>query len=342
MLIVMRNDASEADTARVVDYIKTLGLTPNPIPGAQRTAIGITGNSGALDPALFARFSDICEAVPISKPWKLVSREVKPDDSFVALPGPGGNTAQIGAGRFGVIAGPCAVESPEQLMTAARAVHAAGARFFRGGAYKPRTSPYSFQGMKEEGLRLLAQARSETGMPVVTEIVDTRDVELFAKYVDVVQVGARNMQNFALLEAVGSIKKPVLLKRGLAATLQEFLMAGEYIVKNGNYQVILCERGIRTFETMTRNTLDLGSLPLLRRLTHLPIIVDPSHGTGDWRSVPALARAAVAVGADGLMVEVHPNPAKALSDGPQSLTPENFAKLMVSVQAIADVVGAKL
>ena len=342
MLIVMRKDATEADTARVVDYIKTLNLTPNPIPGAQRTAIGITGNSGALDPALFARFSDVCEAIPISKPWKLVSREVKPDDTVVSLPGPDNQPAQIGGGHFGVIAGPCAVESPEQLMTAAREVRKAGARFFRGGAYKPRTSPYSFQGMKDEGLQLLAKARTETGMPVVTEIIDTRDVDLFAQHVDVVQVGARNMQNFALLEAVGSIKRPVLLKRGMAATLQEFLMAAEYICKNGNYQVILCERGIRTFETMTRNTLDLGSLPLLRRLTHLPIIVDPSHGTGDWRSVPALARAAVAMGADGLMIEVHPNPAQALSDGPQSLTPANFAQLMTSVKASADVGGAKL
>jgi 3-deoxy-7-phosphoheptulonate synthase len=255
---------------------------------------------------------------------------------------PGGRTTECGGGAFAVMAGPCAVESREQLMSAAKAVHAAGASMLRGGAYKPRTSPYSFQGMKEDGLKLLAEARAATGLPIITEIVDTRDVEVVARYADVLQVGARNMQNFALLEAVGEAKKPVMLKRGLSATIQEWLHAAEYIVAKGNYAVILCERGIRTFETMTRNTLDLGSLPLIKRLTHLPIVVDPSHGTGDYRSVPALARAAVAVGADGLMVEVHPDPARALSDGPQSLTPANFAKLMESVRAIAEVVGLRL
>ena len=275
--------------------------------------------------------------VRLSAPYKLASRHFKPEDTVIQI----GKVA-IGGPGVVLMAGPCTIESREQVEAIAPLVKAAGATILRGGAFKPRTSPYSFQGMKDEGLQLLAKARTETGMPVVTEIIDTRDVDLFAQHVDVVQVGARNMQNFALLEAVGSIKRPVLLKRGMAATLQEFLMAAEYICKNGNYQVILCERGIRTFETMTRNTLDLGSLPLLRRLTHLPIIVDPSHGTGDWRSVPALARAAVAMGADGLMIEVHPNPAQALSDGPQSLTPANFAKLMTSVKAIADVVGAKL
>jgi 3-deoxy-7-phosphoheptulonate synthase len=297
-------------------------------------AIGITGNQGPLDPGIFTVMSGVVDAVPVSKPWKLVSREVKPDDTFVRI-----GTAQIGGGKFGVIAGPCAVESREQVDAAATAVKAAGARFLRGGAFKPRTSPYAFQGMKEEGLKILADARAKTGLPIVTEVMDTRDVELVARYADVLQVGARNMQNFSLLEAVGDQKKPVMLKRGLSATIQEFLMAAEYILKQGNYSVILCERGIRTFETMTRNTLDLGSIPLIKRLTHLPIIIDPSHGTGDRASVPAMARAAVALGADGLMVEVHPQPEKALSDGPQSLTPEGFAKLMESVRAIAQVVG---
>jgi 3-deoxy-7-phosphoheptulonate synthase len=227
-------------------------------------------------------------------------------------------------------------------MASAIAVKSAGARFLRGGAFKPRTSPYSFQGMKEEGLQLLAEARERTGLPIVTEVMDTRDVELVARYADVLQIGARNMQNFSLLEAVGAQRRAVMLKRGLSATIQEFLMAAEYILKQGNYNVILCERGIRTFETMTRNTLDLGSIPLIKRLTHLPIIIDPSHGTGDRLSVPALARAAVALGADGLMVEVHPHPEKALSDGPQSLTPAQFATLMESVRAIAPIVGLEL
>jgi 3-deoxy-7-phosphoheptulonate synthase len=273
----------------------------------------------------------------VSKPWKLVSREVKPDDSFIDIGG-----ACIGGGRFGVIAGPCAVESREQVDQAATAVKAAGAHFLRGGAFKPRTSPYAFQGMKEDGLKILADAREKTGLPIVTEVMDTRDVELVARYADVLQIGARNMQNFSLLEAVGAQPKAVMLKRGLSATIQEFLMAAEYIVKQGNYKVVLCERGIRTFETMTRNTLDLGSIPLIKRLTHLPIIVDPSHGTGDRASVPAMARAAVALGADGLMIEVHPQPEKALSDGPQSLTPAGFATLMESVRAIAPLVGLRL
>ena len=342
MLIVMKADATREDVQAVMANIRELGFTPNEIPGAMRVAIGITGNQGALDPGLFSNLKGVAEAVPISRPWKLVSREVKPDDTAVTIPGADGTVAQIGGGKFGVIAGPCAVEGREQLGTAARAVKAGGAHFLRGGAFKPRTSPYSFQGMKEDGLKILAEAREATGLPVVTEVMDTRQVELVAEHADVLQVGARNMQNFSLLEAVGEQPKPVMLKRGLSATIQEFLMAAEYIVKQGNYNVILCERGIRTFETMTRNTMDLGSIPLIKRLTHLPIIVDPSHGTGDRKLVPAMARAAVAVGADGLMVEVHPNPAKALSDGPQSLTPEQFAELMVSVRAIASVVGLTL
>jgi 3-deoxy-7-phosphoheptulonate synthase len=260
----------------------------------------------------------------------------------IRLPTPDGGSVELGGGAFAVMAGPCAVEGRDQLMAAATAVHAAGARILRGGAFKPRTSPYSFQGLKGEGLELLAEARQATGMPVITEVLDTRDVELVAEHADVLQVGTRNMQNFALLDAVGQVRKPVMLKRGLSATIQEFLMAAEYILARGNYQVILCERGIRTFEPMTRNTMDLGSIPLIKRLTHLPIVVDPSHGTGDFRSVPPLARAAVAVGADGLMVEVHPDPARALSDGPQSLTPQRFEKLMESVRAIAEVVGKRM
>jgi 3-deoxy-7-phosphoheptulonate synthase len=338
MLILMKHDATDANVSEVMTRIAELGFVGHRIPGATRVAIGITGNQGAIDPAHFVCLDGVAEAVAVSKPWKLVSREVKAEDTLVSL----GPHAAFGGGRFGVIAGPCAVESRDQLLAAADAVAGAGARVLRGGAFKPRTSPYSFQGMKEEGLKLLAEARTRTGLPVVTEVVDTRDVEVVAEYADMVQVGARNMQNFALLEAVGHLRKPVMLKRGLSATIQEFLMAAEYVVKNGNYQVLLCERGIRTFETMTRNTLDLGSIPLIKRLTHLPIIVDPSHGTGDSRSVPALARAAVALGADGIMVEVHPDPAKALSDGPQSLTPPKFAELMDGLRAVAAAVGATL
>jgi 3-deoxy-7-phosphoheptulonate synthase len=342
MLILMKADATPADIDAVCARVRELGFNPHQIPGKTRVAIGITGNPGAIDPDLFARFPAIAEAVPVSKAWKLVSREVKPDDSVIKLNGPSDAPAMFGAGHFTVMAGPCAVESREQLLAAARAVKASGAKVLRGGAYKPRTSPYSFQGMKEAGLELLAEARAETGLPIITEIVDTRDIDVVAEHADVLQVGARNMQNFALLEAVGHVKKPVLLKRGLSATLQEWLMAAEYIVAKGNYQVILCERGIRTFETMTRNTLDLGAIPLLKRLTHLPVIVDPSHGTGDYRSVPALARAATALGADGLMIEVHPDPSRALSDGPQSLTPARFATVMDSVRQIAAVIGLKM
>jgi 3-deoxy-7-phosphoheptulonate synthase len=337
MLILMKADASKEDVAAVEKKVRALGFEPNDIPGATRLAIGVTGNQGPVDAGIFTVMSGVSDAVPVSKPWKLVSREVKPNDTFVRI-----GAAQIGGGRFGVIAGPCAVESKEQVDAAATAVKAAGAHFLRGGAFKPRTSPYAFQGLKEEGLKILAAAREKTGLPIVTEVMDTRDVELVARYADVLQVGARNMQNFSLLEAVGAQPKAVMLKRGLSATINEFLMAAEYILKQGNYNVILCERGIRTFETMTRNTLDLGSIPLIKRLTHLPIIVDPSHGTGDRASVPAMARAAVALGADGIMIEVHPDPEKALSDGPQSLTPEGFAKLMDSVRAIAGVVGLTL
>ncbi len=341
MLVVMKPSATPADIEAVCDRIKELGFAPHQIPGSTRMAIGITGNAGAVDPAFFSRFPAVAEAVPVSRPWKLVSREVKPDDTVITIPTKHGGT-KIGGGTFSVMAGPCAVESRDQIMTAAKAVCDAGANVLRGGAYKPRTSPYAFQGMKHEGLELLVEARQATGLPIITEIVDTRDVEAVAKHADILQIGARNMQNFALLEVVGATKKPIMLKRGLSATIQEFLMAAEYILKQGNYQVILCERGIRTFETMTRNTLDLGAIPLIKRLTHLPILIDPSHGTGDHLSVPALARASIAVGADGIMVEVHPDPSRALSDGPQSLTPATFVKVMESLRAIAAVVGVRM
>jgi 3-deoxy-7-phosphoheptulonate synthase len=342
MLILLKQGASQSDVDAVCDRVRQLGFVPHPIPGSIRVAIGITGNSGPLDPALFSRHPQVAEAVPVSRPWKLVSREVKPESTVIRLGGAAGSEARIGGGHFGVIAGPCAVESREQLLEAAAAVASSGARILRGGAFKPRTSPYSFQGLKEQGLELLAEARQKTGLPVVTEIVDPRDLEAVEKHADMLQVGARNMQNFALLEAVGSARKPVMLKRGLSATVNELLMAAEYICKNGNYQVVLCERGIRTFETVTRNTLDLGAIPVVQRMTHLPVIVDPSHGTGDHQAVPALARAAVALGADGLMVEVHPNPAEALSDGPQSLTPARFEELMGRLRAIAEVMDLKI
>jgi 3-deoxy-7-phosphoheptulonate synthase len=342
MLILMHPDASPDDVERVHAKVRELGFQPHRMPGAQRVAVAITGNPGPIDPAHFAHFPGVAEAVSISKPWKLVSRETHPDDTVVSLPGPDGSPSKIGGGHFGVIAGPCAVETREQTLTAARVVRAAGARFLRGGAYKPRTSPYSFQGTKLEGLKILAEARAETGLPVVTEVIDPAHVEEVARYADVLQIGTRNAQNFALLEAVSYAKRPVLLKRGMSSTIQEFLMAAEYVVKGGNYQVLLCERGIRTFETMTRNTLDLGSIPLIKRMTHLPIVVDPSHGTGDSLSVPALTRAALAVGADGVMVDVHPNPAAALCDGPQSLSPPEFSRLMDSVRAIAGVMGVSL
>lgn len=342
MLILMKPDATRADIDGVLDAVKALGFSGHELPGAQRVAIGVTGNAGAIDPSHFARCAGVAEAVPVSRPFKQVSREWKPEDTVVRVAGPIGVAVQFGGGHFGVIAGPCAVEGREQLFEAADAVARGGARMLRGGAFKPRTSPYSFQGLKEEGLRLLAEARARTGLPVVTEVVDTADVERVAEHADMLQIGARNMQNFALLEAVGGVHRPVMLKRGLSATIQEFLMAAEYIVKNGNPQVLLCERGIRTFEPMTRNTLDLGAIPLIQRLSHLPIIVDPSHGTGDFRSVPHLARAALALGADGLMVEVHPRPERALSDGPQSLTPAKFDDMMGSLRALAAVMEKAL
>ena len=341
MLILMHSTASPAEVEAVADKIRALGYEPHKMPGAQRIAVAVTGNPGPVDPAHFQHLPGVIEAVSISKPWKLASRETHPHDSVITV-----QTAtmesKIGGGIFGVIAGPCAVEGREQTMAAARAVKAAGATFMRGGAYKPRTSPYSFQGTKLDGLKILAEARAETGLPVITEVLDTNHVEQVAEYADVLQIGTRNAQNFALLEAVSQVRKPVLLKRGMSSTIAEFLMAAEYIVKGGNYQVILCERGIRTFEPMTRNTLDLGSIPLIKRLTHLPIVVDPSHATGDSLLVRPMALAALAAGADGIMVDVHPEPEKALCDGPQSLRPEEFGELMTTLRAMAEVLKVQL
>ncbi|HEX8954084.1 MAG TPA: 3-deoxy-7-phosphoheptulonate synthase [Polyangia bacterium] len=322
--------------------MRALGFQPHKMPGAQRIAVAITGNPGPVDPAHFQHLPGVVEAVSISKPWKLASRETHPHETVITIKTATGGEFKIGGGHFGIIAGPCAVEAREQTLTAARAVKASGAKMMRGGAYKPRTSPYSFQGTKLDGLKILADARAETGLPVVTEVLDTQHVDVVAEYADVLQIGTRNAQNFALLEAVSQVKKPVLLKRGMSSTIAEFLMAAEYIVKGGNYQVILCERGIRTFEPMTRNTLDLGSIPLIKRLTHLPIIVDPSHATGDSLLVRPMALAALAAGADGIMVDVHPEPEKALCDGPQSLRPEEFGELMTTLRAMAEVLKVQL
>jgi 3-deoxy-7-phosphoheptulonate synthase len=337
MLVVMKPNATEAQVDAVVEKIRSLGLHPHAIPGAQRTAIGITGNKGGLDPALFEGLPGVREAIRVSQPFKLVSREVKEEDTVVDVRG-----VAIGGGHLAVIAGPCSVESKDQILEAARAVKAAGATLLRGGAYKPRTSPYEFQGLAEEGLKLLALAREETGLPVVTEAMDVETLPMVAEYADMVQIGARNMQNFSLLKQLGKIARPVLLKRGPSSTIKEWLMADEYVVAHGNPRVALCERGIRTFETATRNTLDLNAVPVLKSLTHLPVVVDPSHGIGLRAHVPAMARAAVAAGADALIVEVHPCPEKALSDGQQSLTAQEFAALMDQVRVIAGAVGRPL
>jgi 3-deoxy-7-phosphoheptulonate synthase len=337
MLVVMRQDASAAQIAGVVRAIEARGFKAHAIPGALRTAIGITGNRGAVDRPVFESLPGVLEVIPVTHAYKLVSREVKPENTIVRIGG-----IEVGGERLVVMAGPCAVESLEQTLTVARAVRTAGAGLLRGGAFKPRTSPYSFQGLGEEGLRILAAAREETGLPVVTEAIDAESVDLVERYADVIQIGARNMQNFALLRRAGRARKPVLLKRGLAATLEEFLMSAEYILSEGNYEVILCERGVRTFSDFSRNTLDLAVVPAVKALSHLPILVDPSHGTGRRDKVAPMSRGAVAVGADGLILEVHHDPDAALSDGPQSITPAAFASLMNELRQIAPVVGRTL
>ena len=329
MLIVMKNDASPAQVQAVESVVRALGFTPQPVPGVQRTTICVLGNKSRVDATQIEVMDGVWEVIPVTKPYKLVSREGK-ERTVVEVGG-----AVFGGGGMPVIAGPCAVEDRTRFLEIAEVVKEAGADALRGGAYKPRTSPYAFQGLGEEGLKILAEARERTGLPVCTEVMDTDTVELVSEYSDILQIGARNMHNFSLLKRVGRQPKPVLLKRGLSATINELPMAAEYIMSEGNWRVILCERGIRTFEEQTRNTLDLSAIPIIHELSHLPIIVDPSHASGRWDSVIPLARASVAVGADGLIVEVHQKPSEALSDGPQSLKPEKFAGLMRDIRTIA-------
>src|SRR5690349_8075360 len=334
MLIVMDAHATEAQVRAVCEKIESVGLRPHPIPGAQRTAIGITGNQGMVEIGL-EDMPGVQEVIRVSKPYKLVSRDVKNENTVITFPG---TDTTIGGPELAVIAGPCAVETREQALAVAQRVAKAGARFFRGGAYKPRTSPYAFQGLGEEGLRILAEVRERFGLLIVTEAVDYESLDLVEKYADVIQIGARNMQNFSLLKRAGKARRPVLLKRGMSATLEEFLMAGEYVMSEGNYNVVLCERGVRTFADHTRNTLDLSMVPAVHRLSHLPILVDPSHGTGKRDKVIPLSRAAAAVGCDGLIVEVHHDPDRALSDGVQSIYPEQFEELMRELRLIAPIV----
>ncbi|HEX6125568.1 MAG TPA: 3-deoxy-7-phosphoheptulonate synthase [Pyrinomonadaceae bacterium] len=329
MLIVMKSDATPTEIDRVLEVIEALGLRGHAMPGENRTAIGITGNKTAVDPAHFENLPGVADAIRVTKPYKLISRDLRPDSSIVKV-----GRSSIGGGDLAMIAGPCAVENEKQVLASAEAVAASGAKFFRGGAFKPRTSPYAFQGLGEDGLKILADVRERFGLNIVTEAMDEHGVDLVEKYGDCIQIGARNMQNFALLKYVGQTRKPVLLKRGLSATLDEFLLAAEYIMAEGNYDVILCERGIRTFSDHARNTMDLSIVPAVHRLTHLPIIVDPSHGTGHNYLVNPMARAAVAVGADGLIIEVHPQPQEALCDGAQALTPAQFAELATQVKRI--------
>lgn len=324
MIISMKPEATQSQLDHICEMVRGFGYAPHIIEGTERTVVAAVGPGDKTEHLEHLRAADGVEnAFPILQPFKLVSREVKKERSVIRL-----GDVTIGDGGFVVMAGPCSVEGYDQMMTTAEAVVRAGAQILRGGAYKPRTSPYDFQGMAEDGLKLLAEARERTGLKVITEVLDTGDVDLVAQYADILQVGARNMQNFALLKKLGEIPKPVLLKRGLAATIKEFLLSAEYIVSHGNPQVILCERGIRTFETATRNTLDLAAVPLLNELTHLPVVVDPSHATGKRSLVRPLAKAIVAVGADGIMTEIHPNPEQAWSDGPQSLRLEEFASMM--------------
>ncbi|HUI10969.1 MAG TPA: 3-deoxy-7-phosphoheptulonate synthase [Bacteroidota bacterium] len=332
MLILMKKDASPGDIARVSEKIRSMGYSAHEIPGAQRMAIGITGNRDKINPEIFAAMSGVDQAIPVSRPYKLAARDARSENSEIRVDG-----EVIGGRELAIIAGPCSVESWEQLITTARAVKAAGGKFLRGGAFKPRTSPYAFQGMKEEGLVLLREAKAETGLRIVTEAKDVLTLNAVAEVADLIQIGARNMSNFTLLEAAGELRTPILLKRGISSTIEELLMAAEYILARGNMNVILCERGIRTFEPSTRYTLDLNAVPVVKKLSHLPIIVDPSHGIGMWEGVGAMAMAAIAAGADGLMIEIHPNPGEALSDGYQSLKLERFIELMQRVRALAAV-----
>lgn len=337
MVIVMKMGATEEQVNSVVKRIEELGFNPHLSEGKEHTIIGVIGDERPVDQGLFELLDGVERIVPILKPFKLASLDFKKEGTIVPI-----NGVAIGGERVVVMAGPCAVESEDLLMETAWAVKASGATILRGGAFKPRTSPYSFQGLGEKGLKLLALAREKTGLAVVTEVMAPEQVPLVAEYADILQIGARNMQNYALLHAVGEAKKPVLLKRGMMSTLEELLMSAEYILSHDNYRVILCERGIRTFERYTRNTLDINAVPVLKGLTHLPVIVDPSHGTGKWELVGPVSRAAVAAGADGLIVEVHSRPEQALSDGSQSLRPDKFARLMVETRRVASAVGRTL
>ncbi len=337
MIIVLRSTATQADIDQVVERITQHGLKPHISRGVERTIVGAIGDERILRSVPFQALPGVEEVLPISKPFKLASRDFKTEASFVEV-----NGVAIGGERLAVIAGPCSVEGRQMLLETAQRVKKVGACVLRGGAFKPRTSPYSFQGLGEEALQYLAEVREITGLPVVTELMDPRDAELVMKYADMIQIGARNMQNFRLLKEVGILRKPVLLKRGMSSTITELLMSAEYIMSEGNYSIVLCERGIRTFEDYTRNTLDLSAVPSLKQLSHLPVIVDPSHGTGRWDLVVPLALAAIAVGADGLMIEVHPQPEMALSDGPQALIPDRFSTLMERIGALAPIVGRTL
>ena len=339
MIIIMKPDATDEQISQVAEKLKKVGFGVHLSKGTERTVIGAIGDKSTLQLETIQMLPGVAEIVPISKPYKLVSREFRKEDTIVRI----SDKLAIGESQpIAVIAGPCSVEGKDELFEAADAVKAAGAAALRGGAFKPRTSPYSFQGLGEEGLKLLKAARERTGLPVVTEALDTRDVGLVAKYADLIQIGARNMQNFELLKEVGKASKPVLLKRGAGSTIEELLMSAEYILSEGNRNVILCERGIRTLETYTRNTLDLSAVPVIKKLSHLPVIVDPSHGTGRWDLVEPMALAAIAAGADGLIIEVHPHPDEALSDGPQSLKPETFTQLMAELKLVARAVGRQL
>ncbi len=334
MLIVMKHDATESQVEAVLHVIEKLGFKGHPMPGATRTAIGITGNQGAVDPSHFENLAGVADAIRVSKPYKLISLDLRPEKTVVRV-----GDATIGGDELAIIAGPCAIESRAQAFAIAEAVRRSGARFFRGGAYKPRTSPYAFQGLGEEGLRILADVREAYGLKIVTEALDEAGVDLVERYGDMIQIGARNMQNFSLLRRAGKAKLPVLLKRGLSATLDEWLLAAEYVMAEGNYQIVLCERGIRTFAQHTRNTMDLAAIPAVRRISHLPVIIDPSHGTGKNFMVTPLARAGVAVGADGLIIEVHDQPEHALSDGAQALTLEQYEQMVSEVRSIYEVIA---
>jgi len=337
MIVVMKANATRGQIVNVTARIEGMGCQAHISEGQERTIIGIIGNGRPLDREQLERLDGVDRAVPVLRPFKLSSRDFHPQDTVVPI-----NGVAVGGKKLMIMAGPCAVEDEAQILAAARAVRDAGAHMLRGGAFKPRSSPYSFQGLGEEGLKLLALARQETGLPVVTEVIAPEQVSLVAAYADVLQIGARNMQNYALLHAVGESQRPVLLKRGMMSTVEELLMSAEYILSHGNDRIILCERGIRTFEKYTRNTLDINAVPLLKQLTHLPVVVDPSHATGKWELVAATSRAAVAAGADGLIIEVHPHPEQALSDGAQSLKPEVFRNLMEQVRAVAGAVGREL